>query len=144
MLIKQEVKMTKRGIISILVVSLFVFGMAAAASADVVSLKAKVPEGKDLKAYKFTVTYDAAKVKLVETKAANKDFATTINDTAAGTIVVNAFSVNGVKGKSTVSVIDITVEGSAKDANFGVTVDDFGTAEDRFEGEAEPEFAIQE
>jgi hypothetical protein len=135
----------KKGIISSLIIMLMIFSMAVVASADVITLKAEVPEGKILKAYKFTVTYEAAKVKVVETKSAN-DFTATINNTIPGTIIVNGFNIEGVKGNkgnSSVSIMDITIDGKFKDANFSVTVDDFGSIEDKFEGEAKPEFVVE-
>jgi len=111
--------MTKRRIISIMV-ALCVFGMAAIASADVVTLKAEVPDGSTLKAFKITLT-DTANVKDVKA-VAGTGFAITPNKMEKS-IIVNGFSVEGLQGPAEISILDITVDGAA---NFGVTVDDFG------------------
>jgi hypothetical protein len=123
--------------VKVLAVCIIFSMMAALAFADVFCLKANVPTDKTLKAYKFTVTYDPAKVKVVETKAVeNTGFTATINDKTAGTITVNGFNVEGVKGKAEVSVMNIVTDSA--NANFTVVADDFGSGEDKFEAEAKP------
>lgn len=122
--------------------ALFVFSMVATASAGVVKLEAKVPEGKVLKAYKFTVSYDAA-VEVVNVEAAGSTVAVN-NDTANKKIIASGFDVAGVKGPATVPIIKITVKGSGKAAKFSVTVDDFGSGDAKFESSADPGFVVVE
>jgi hypothetical protein len=127
---------TKRtGLISFLVVVFMIAGFGIA-GAEVVTLKANVPAGKMLKAYGFTITYDAS----VAVKAKDvAGFTSTVNDEAAGTIVINGFNVDGVEGKGkNVPLVELTVDGSAKDANISVTVDSFGSGADKFADKAAP------
>jgi hypothetical protein len=135
-------KMNKRNIISLFAIAFFVFGMAAAASAGVVKLEAKVPADKVLKAYKFVLTY-GADVEVLDVEAAGSTVAVN-NDTENKKIVANGFDVAGVKGPATVQIMKITVKGSGKDAKFGVTVEDFGNGDDKFESAADPGFVVEE
>jgi len=127
---------TKRtGLISFLVVVFMIIGMGIAC-ADVVTVKANVPDGKTLKAYSLTITCDPSVTVTAKDVAG---FTATVNDTVAGTIVVNGFNVDGVEGKGNkVSLIELTVDGSAKDANLSVTVDSFGSGTDKFADKAAP------
>jgi len=112
--------MNRKRLISLLISGLMIFSITAIASADVVTLKAEVPEGSTLKAFKITLTETA---NVTDVKAvAGTGFSVTPNKMEK-TIIVNGFSVEGLKGPAELAILDITVDGAA---NFGVTVDDFG------------------
>jgi len=112
--------MNRKRLISLLISGLMIFSITAVASADVVTLKAEVPEGSTLKAFKITLTETA---NVTDVKAvAGTGFSVTPNKMEK-TIIVNGFSVEGLKGPAELAILDITVDGAA---NFGVTVDDFG------------------
>lgn len=112
--------MNRKRLIALLISGLMIFSMAAMASADVKTLKVDVPEGQTLKAFKITLT-DTANV--TDVKAVPETGFVVTPNKAENTIIVNGFSVDGLEGPAELSILDITVDG---DANFGVTVDDFG------------------
>lgn len=112
--------MNRKRLFRLLISGMMLFSMVGVASADVVTLKAEVPDGSTLNAFKITLT-DTANVTDVKA-VAGTGFAITPNKMEK-TIIVNGFSVEGLKGPAELSILDITVDGAA---NFGVTVDDFG------------------
>lgn len=117
--------MNQKRLISLLISGLMIFSIAAIANADVVTLKAEVPDGSTLKAFKITLTETA---NVTDVKAvAGTGFAVTPNKMEK-TVIVNGFSVDGLKGPAELAIIDITVDGAA---NFGVTVDDFGESAEK-------------
>lgn len=90
----------------------------AAGGNATITLKAKVPEGKTLKAYSFMIFYDDDIVAVEKVEAApDAGIApAVINDATPGEINVNGFDVMGV-GEGTCSFV--TIKLNAKDAGTG-------------------------
>ena len=96
-----------------------------------IRLYAEVPEGKTLKAYNISCTYNPDTV-LVESAVASAGSALppgNINHTTPGTIIINGFNTTGVAGPATISLIDVTMKGKAIGSfNFVITVNGFGAS----------------
>jgi hypothetical protein len=91
-------------IISFCAIALFIISIAAVASADVVTLKAKVPEGKNLNAYTFVVPYTGKLVK------AEKLGMTTFIKDQGNALRVNGLDLAGVKGGKTAKIMKVEIE----------------------------------
>ena len=103
-----------------------------AGETKVLHLRAEIPDTKTLKAFHFTLPYDASKIEVLKIeKSADSIFDTTINESTPGTISVNGFNTTGelgVEPVKTVTLLDITVKGVAEgNSVFGITVNNFGT-----------------
>jgi hypothetical protein len=105
-------------------IAIIIFGMVSFAGADVVTLKANVPDGETLKAYTFVI--DCKGLTVGEYKTLTGFAIAQINNTGDALRVTGA-DVKGVKGPAVISVMEFEVAESVKDKAFGVTVESFGT-----------------
>ncbi len=91
-------------IVSFFAVALFIISIAAVASADVVTLKAKVPKGKKLNAYTFVIPYTG---KLVKTEKLGM---TTFIKDQGDSLRVNGLDLAGVKGGKITKIMKVEIE----------------------------------
>jgi len=98
-------------IISFFAIALFVISIAAVASADVVTLKAKVPKGKTLNAYTFVIPYTGKLVK------AEKLGMTTFIKDMDGELRVNGLDLAGVKGGKSTKIMKVEIERGSINVN---------------------------
>ncbi len=109
----------------------------------VVRLQAEIPEDKTLKAYSFGLLLeedagieitDVAKVEDAELPPMN------INPNDDGEVFVNAFTMKGVEGEATISVVDVSIKGIVQGTSYLSTLfSAYGSnAVDQFLPEIEP------
>ncbi len=94
-----------------------------------IRLMATVPDSRTLNAYKFTLTYDSAKVNVAAVKTAGSAFPpANINSSTAGTIIINGFDTKGVKGPAVIGFADVTMTWKAAGTfTFGIKANSYGT-----------------
>ncbi|QTA78558.1 immunoglobulin-like fold-containing [Desulfonema limicola] len=109
----------------------------------VIRLKAQIPEGKTLGAFKFTLPYtNAAIISVVDAVASidspikheyeNTKFPSVNinNDTLAGKIIATGFTTQGIPGSDTISFIDVEIEAIDEGTSiFSIDVNNFGVSE---------------
>lgn len=94
-------------------------------------LKVEVPEKKNLRAYCFSLTYDHTLTSLNKALAAKGSSfpPRLINTRNPGEVIINSFNISGVKGLTTISLLDIFLtavnEGSFK---LAIEVKSFGSS----------------
>lgn len=96
-----------------------------------ISLRTGIPSGKILKAWSLTVSFDPAKVGVIDVTASpGAPFGqATINRSLPGKIIANAFNVDGVSGPVQIPLIDVRLKGlAAGTSDLSVVFDHFGAS----------------
>lgn len=85
----------------------------AAGEEVVIRLTSEVPENKVLNAYSLMILYDESALKVKEAVAAPEAAIApaNINEKTPGELVVNGFDITGAAGKTTISIVDVTLVG---------------------------------
>jgi len=96
---------------------------------EVYTLKTEVPDGETFKAYNIQITYDSTQATLGTIDTSNSDFVpANINTDTAGTIIINAFDVDGIAGPAAIELIRIPLTGISHDgtSSLAITVNVYG------------------
>ncbi|MCP4345735.1 MAG: PKD domain-containing protein [Desulfobacterales bacterium] len=96
----------------------------------VIRLMAEVPEGKTLRAYRYTLTYDTSLIEVVNIDRDDMPNTRQVNNSVSGVITLNGFDDTeaGIPGPATVAIIDVTIKGAGigGPTDFNMAVNDFG------------------
>ncbi|MCP4345736.1 MAG: hypothetical protein GY795_09445 [Desulfobacterales bacterium] len=119
----------KMKIVSFFAIALFIVSIGAVASADMVTLKAKVPKGKTLNAYTFVIPYTG---KLVKTEKLGM---TTFIKDQGDSLRVNGLDLAGIKGGKTAKIMKVKIEKGSLDLK-NIAIESCGaSSSDTFEVE---------
>jgi PKD repeat protein len=97
--------------------------------AEKIRLEAVVPQGKTLKVYKMTLTYDPAKIEVLVDDTVQPLFGnySTINTDTPGQIIINGFEPESTVSGTVATILGLTVKGKLANATdtLAIAVDEF-------------------